>query len=191
MVKYLDAAHLTLDSKVNKINDRIETVSEEFERTSKVLEMTNRKRQKEEELLKLERDRMAKELDCHQERLTAFTIHPITPILKQKKLELEKLEQTKEIVEEFHKLLNGNPTGNIGTEQDVKTIMPLDAKHFSNSALKIYVFKLLLDDIPGGNYDNAKMEIGKKYSELKGKIIQNFKEGFRNKDTKTIRVLPL
>lgn len=53
--------------------------------------------------------------------------------------------------------------------------MPLDNKNFSSSALKIYVFKILLEDIHGHEYDNAKMEINKKYSELKNKIIQNFK----------------
>ena len=44
--------------------------------------------------------------------------------------------------------------------------MPLDPKHFSKSALKIYVFKVLLEDIHGREYDQAKLEISKKYSEL-------------------------
>ena len=61
--------------------------------------MTNKKRQKEEELLKLERDRIEKDLESHQDRLTDFTINPITAILKQKKKELEKLEQAKEIIQ--------------------------------------------------------------------------------------------
>ena len=64
-----------------------------------MLEMTNKKRQKEEELLKLERDRIEKDLESHQDRLTDFTINPITAILKQKKKELEKLEQAKEIIQ--------------------------------------------------------------------------------------------
>ena len=124
---------------------------------------------------------MAKDLSQHNDRLSEFSINPITPILKQKKLELEKLEQTKDIIEEFHKLLKGK-------EEDIKNIMPLDPKNFNSSALKIYVFKILLEDIHGLEYEGAKMEINKKYSELKDKIIQNFKEGFRNKDNKAIRV---
>lgn len=75
-----------------------------------------------------------------------------------------------------------------GCEQDIKAMMPLDSKNFSTSALKIYVFKILLEDVQGREYENAKMEINKKYRDLKEKIIQNFKEGFRNKDNKVIRV---
>ena len=75
-----------------------------------------------------------------------------------------------------------------GKEDEIKKILPLDEKNFNNSALKIYVFKVLLEDIQGVEYENAKVEINKKYSELKNKIIQNFKEGFWNKDTKLIRV---
>jgi hypothetical protein len=67
--------------------------------------------------------------------------------------------------------------------------MPLDEKNFSNSALKIYVFKALMEDMNNPSYDLAKNLIKKKFSELKNKIILNFKEGFWKKDFIIINVI--
>jgi len=53
---------------------------------------------------------------------------------------------------------------NLGKDEEIKKILPLDDKNFNNSAMKIYVFKNLLEDIYGSEYENAKLEINKKYS---------------------------
>ena len=42
--------------------------------------------------------------------------------------------------------------------------MPLDEKSFSESALKIYIFKQLLETFDKPEYDTAKNEIRKKFS---------------------------
>ena len=53
--------------------------------------------------------------------------------------------------------------------------MPLDEKNFKESALKIYIFKQLLESFDNPDYDVAKNEIRKKFAELKNKIFINFK----------------
>lgn len=62
MIKYLESADSLLTDRIDRINLKIENVNEEFVRTSTVYEMNNKKRQKEEELLKMERDRISKDL---------------------------------------------------------------------------------------------------------------------------------
>jgi hypothetical protein len=54
--------------------------------------------------------------------------------------------------------------------------------------MKIYVFKALMDDMNNTRYDMAKNLIKKKFTELKNKIILNFKEGFWKKDVIIINV---
>lgn len=53
--------------------------------------------------------------------------------------------------------------------------LPLDDKNFNNSALKIYVFKCLLEQMTNPTYDIARNFIKKKFMDLKTKIISNFK----------------
>ena len=65
---------------------------------------------------------------------------------------------------------------------------PLDEKNFNNSALKIYVFKCLLEDMNNPIYNTVKTFIKRKFIELKNKIISNFKEGFIKKDIIVINV---
>lgn len=107
MVKYLEQAESVLTDKIDRLDMKMESVKEEFIRTSSVYELNNKKRQKQEESLRREREAMSKQLLSHQQRLSEFTINPITLVLKQKKYELEKLNQTKQIIEEFNKLVKG------------------------------------------------------------------------------------
>lgn len=67
--------------------------------------------------------------------------------------------------------------------------LPLDDKNFNNSALKIYVFKCLFEDMDNPEYNNAKSFIKRKFIDLKSKIISNFKEGFIKKDIILVNVL--
>lgn len=75
-----------------------------------------------------------------------------------------------------------------GKEEEMLRTLPLDEKHFNNSALKIYVFKCLLEDMNNPTYNTAKSFIKRKFIDLKNKIISNFKEGFIKKDIIIINV---
>ena len=66
--------------------------------------------------------------------------------------------------------------------------LPLDDKNFNDSALKIYVFKCLFEDMDNPEYNNAKNFIKRKFIDLKSKIISNFKEGFIKKDIILVNV---
>ncbi len=110
-----------------------------------------------------------------------ISIHPITLILREKKNEITRLNQTKEMILDFNKIMNGK-------EEEMIKMLPLDDKNFNNSALKIYVFKCLLEDLNNPSYNLARVFIKRKFMDLKSKIISNFKEGFIKKDIITINV---
>lgn len=76
---------------------RMEILRDELVRTAGVYHLNNKKRQKEEQLLEIERDKIKKNLDVHKERLN-ISIHPITLVLREKKNEITRLNQTKEII---------------------------------------------------------------------------------------------
>lgn len=78
-------------------------------------------------------------MDEHGQRLKV-TIHPMTLILKEKRSQIERLTQTKQIILDFNKIMEGK-------EEDLTKVLPLDDKNFSSSALKVYVFKCLLEDV--------------------------------------------
>lgn len=84
-------------------------------------------------------------------------VQPITLVLKEKQKEIRKLYQTKEIIQDFNKLIKGD-------EEDLKKLMPLDDKGFNESALKIYIFKQLLESFDKPEYDLARNEIRKKFA---------------------------
>lgn len=62
----------------------MEGVQEELKRTAGVYQFNNKKRQKEEEYLEMEREKLLKKMEEHKKRLNV-TIHPITLILREKK----------------------------------------------------------------------------------------------------------
>ena len=105
----------------------------------------------------------------------------MTLVLKDKKNQITRLNQTKEIVADFGSIMNGK-------EEDLLKTLPLDEKNFNNSALKIFVFKCLLEEMPSEKYDLARSFIRRKFMELKTKIISNFKEGFLKRDIIMINV---
>lgn len=76
-----------------------------------------------------------------------------------------------------------------GKEDEMAKTLLLDDKNFNNSALKIYVFKCLLEDMSNPTYNAAKTFIKRKFVDLKSKIISNFKEGFIKKDVIILNVL--
>lgn len=75
-----------------------------------------------------------------------------------------------------------------GKEQDMGKTLLLDDKNFNNSALKIFVFKCILEDMSNPAYDKARVFIKRKFGDLKNKIISNFKEGFIKKDVIIVNV---
>ena len=75
----------------------MELFKDELLRTAGVYQLNNKKRQKEEQLLEIEREKIKKNREAHQERLN-IAIHPITLVLKEKKKEINRLTQTKEII---------------------------------------------------------------------------------------------
>ncbi len=75
-------------------------------------------------------------MEEHKQRLN-IKIHPITLILREKKNEIVRLNQTKQIIQDFNKIMTGK-------EEELAKVLPLDDKNFSSSALKVYVFKCLL-----------------------------------------------
>lgn len=76
-----------------------------------------------------------------------------------------------------------------GKEEELAKVLPLDDKNFSSSALKVYVFKCLLEDVTNEKYDVARLFVKKKFLELKTKILSNFKEGFLKKDPIMLNVI--
>jgi hypothetical protein len=50
-----------------------------------------------------------------------------------------------------------------GNEDEMMKTLPLDDKSFNNSALKIYVFKCLLEDMNNPTYNTAKNFIKRKF----------------------------
>jgi len=61
----------------------MEIIREELVRTAGVYHLNNKKRQKEAQLLEIEREKIKKNMEAHKERLNV-TIHPITLVLKEK-----------------------------------------------------------------------------------------------------------
>jgi hypothetical protein len=180
MENYLENCDKALETRIGDLEGRMEIIKEELVRTAGVYHLNNKKRQKEAQLLEIEREKIKKNLEGHKERLNV-QIHPITLVLKEKKNEITRLNQTKEIIEDFDKIMNGK-------EEEIAKTLPLDEKNFNNSALKIYVFKCLLEDMNNPDYNNAKAIIKRKFIDLKNKIISNFKEGFIKKDVIIINV---
>jgi hypothetical protein len=155
MESYLDNAEKSIESRMEEVSSKMSSVQEELKRTAGVYQFNNKKRQKEEEYLELERDKLKRKMEDHGERLKV-TIHPITLVLRDKRSEIERLVQTKQIIQDFNRIMEGK-------EEELAKVLPLDDKNFSSSALKVYVFKCLLDDVTNEKYDVARLFVKKKF----------------------------
>lgn len=153
----------------------------QYKTTAMVYEINSKRRKKEEAEMKEEGDRLAAD-QARFEKATHMPVHPMTSELTTKTDDLERMEETGEVLNDLKALLEGHGD----------SVLPLDDRNFERSASRISVLKTVLEDLTGSEYAPARELIDKKFSELHDRILNKFQEGYWKKNTKQLKdVLPL